>query len=81
MLIAFLFVPNILSELNCGWLRCFLVSATLMLKTLGILNLGGDRCDEDTNCVPFPGNELECFGVKAGVKIGLGVVVSLDEDE
>jgi hypothetical protein len=81
MLIAFLFVPNILSEFNCGWLKCFLVSATLKLKTLGILNFGGGRCKEDINCAPFPGSKLGCFGVKAGVKIGLGVLASLDDDE
>lgn len=81
MLMAFLFVPNILSELNCGWLKCLLASATLILKTLGILNFGGGRFAEGTNCVPFPGSELGCFGVKAGVKIGLGVLASLDEDE
>ena len=81
MLIAFRFVPNILSELNCGWLRCLLASATLMLKTLGILNLGGGRFEEGTSCVPLPGSELGCFGLNAGVRMGLGVLASLDEDE
>lgn len=81
MLMAFRFMPNIRSEHNCGWLRCLLVSATLILKTLGILSFGGGRNGGGTNGVPFPGSELGCLGVKAGVKIGLGVLASLDEDE
>lgn len=81
MLIAFLFVPNILSELNCGWLRCLLASAMLKLKILGILNLGGGRVEEGPSSVPFPRSGLGCFGLKAGVRIGLGVLASLEEDE
>ena len=57
------------------------MSATLILKTLGTLSFGGGWNGGGTNgAPPFPGSELGYLGVKAGVKIGLGVLASLDED-
>lgn len=82
---AFLFLPNILSELSWGWLRCFFANAEFMLNTLGVRNFGRGKFEGESDGVvhwePAEVARMGCLGVRAGVKIGLGVFASLDEDE
>lgn len=62
-----------------GWLRCFLARDTFISPNpAGVLSLG---CLGEAGMSRGSWGGLGRLGVRAGVKIGLGVFVSLEEDE
>lgn len=74
MLMALRVLPRAVSLTTEGWLKCFLASATLTLKALG-LRRRGCLGEAGVSCASWDG-----VG-RFGVRIGLGVLASLEEDE
>lgn len=79
MLRALRVCPCVASLLIGGWLRCFLARATFINPNpAGVRNRG---CLGEAGLSRKSWGGLGRLGVRAGVRMGLGVLASLEEDE
>lgn len=79
MLRALRVCPCAASLLTGGWLRCFLARATFVRPNPAGVRRRGCLGEAGLSLGSWGG--LGRFGVRAGVRMGLGVLGSLEEEE